>query len=295
MFRNLSPEAIGITVNQREAVRLATIGNFEGVDVFIDEVYELSEEFSPSYVKALFESFNIKIGGWGLPFAWNDGNEKIYREGLEKLKKYAEVAEKIGSFRVYTWIPSWSDEKPYKENFAWHVERFKPVAEILKGFNCRFGLEFLGPETLRENHKYEFICNLDQMLELCEAIETENVGLLLDSWHWYTSGGKLEDIKKLKNEDIVYVHISDAPEDIPVEKQVDSVRRLPGETGIINLEGFLKALREIDYDGPVTPEPFSEKVKGLPHELAARMTGGYLIKVWEKVYGIEKNDTEKKG
>ena len=283
MFRNLSPGTIGIKVNQREAVRLAKLGNFEGVDIFIDEVYELSEKFSPSYVKAIFESFNIKIGGWGLPFAWNDRNEKTYKEGLEKLKKYAEVAEKIGSGRVITWVPSWSDEKPYKENFAWHVERFKPVAEILKSFNCRFGLEFLGPKTLRENHKYEFIHTSEQMLELCEAIGTGNAGLLLDSWHWYTSGETLDDIKKLKTKDIVYVHISDAPEGIPVEKQIDGKRCLPGETGVIDLEGFLKTLREIDYDGPVTPEPFSEKINGLPHELAVRMAGGYFTNLWEKV------------
>ena len=284
MFRNLSPGTIGIKVNQREAARLAKLGNFEGVDIFIDEVYELSEKFSPSYVKAIFESFNIKIGGWGLPFAWNDRNEKTYKEGLEKLKKYAEVAEKIGSGRVITWVPSWSDEKPYKENFAWHVERFKPVAEILKSFNCRFGLEFLGPKTLRENHKYEFIHTSEQMLELCEAIGTGNAGLLLDSWHWYTSGETLDDIKKLKTKDIVYVHISDAPEGIPVEKQIDGKRCLPGETGVIDLEGFLKTLREIDYDGPVTPEPFSEKINGLPHELAVRMAGGYFTNLWEKIF-----------
>ena len=284
MFRNLSPGTIGIKVNQREAARLAKLGNFEGVDIFIDEVYELSEKFSPSYVKAIFESFNIKIGGWGLPFAWNDRNEKTYKKGLEKLKKYAEVAEKIGSGRVITWVPSWSDEKPYKENFAWHVERFKPVAEILKSFNCRFGLEFLGPKTLRENHKYEFIHTSKQMLELCEAIGTGNAGLLFDSWHWYTSGETLDDIKKLKNKDIVYVHISDAPEGIPVEKQIDGKRCLPGETGVIDLEGFLKTLREIDYDGPVTPEPFSEKINGLPHELAVRMAGGYFTNLWEKIF-----------
>ena len=282
MFRNLSPGAIGIKVNQRESARLATIGNFEGVDVFINEAFDLSEKFSISYVKGIFDSFNMKIGGWGFPFEWKAGNEKTYQEGLEKLKKYGKVAEKLECFRIYTWVPSWSDEKPYKENFAWHIKRFKPIAEILKDSGCSLGLEFLGPKTLRENHKYEFIHTSEQMLELCESIGTGNVGLLLDSFHWYTSGGKSEDIKKLKNKDIVYVHINDAPKDISIEKQVDSKRGLPGETGVIDLTEFLTSLKEVGYDGPVTPEPFSERVNGFPNELAVRLTGGYLTKVWEK-------------
>ena len=48
----------------------------------------------------------MKIGGWGLPFEWKAENEKAYQEGLEKLKKYAKVAEKLECFRIYTWVPS---------------------------------------------------------------------------------------------------------------------------------------------------------------------------------------------
>jgi len=285
MFRNLSPGAIGINTNQREAVRLASIGNFEGVDLFLEEAVELTKKFSISYVKGIFDSFNMKIGGCGLPVAWNNKEEKVYQEGLQKLKEYAEIAQKIGCYRFATWVPSWSDEMEYKENFSWHIKRFKPIAEILKDFGCRLGLEFLGPFTLRENHKYQFICNIEQMMELCSKIGVGNVGLLLDSFHWYTSKGTIEQIKNLRNEDIVYVHINDAPTGIPVEKQIDNKRNLPGETGVIDLVGFLTALKEIGYNGPVTPEPFSEKVNGLPYELSVTLTGGYFKKVWDKVFG----------
>jgi len=148
--------------------------------------------------------------------------------------------------------------------------------------NCWLGLEFLGPKTIRQGHKYEFIHTLDGMLELCEAIGTGNVGLLLDSWHWYTSYGTLEDITKLKPEQVVYVHINDAPDGVPIDEQIDSIRRLPGETGVIDLVGFLRALKQIGYDGPVTPEPFSDKVRGLAPEEAASLTMRYLDEVWKR-------------
>ena len=38
------------------------------------------------------------------------------------------------------------------------------------------------------------------------------------------------------------------------------MRRLPGATGVIDIAGFLQTLREIGYDGPVTPEPFEKRL-----------------------------------
>ena len=87
-----------------------------------------------------------------------------------------------------------------------------------------------------------------------------NVGLLLDCWHWYTSHGTLDDLKRLTAEQVVYVHVNDAPAGIPVDEQQDMVRALPGETGVIDIVGFLQTLRAIGYDGPVTPEPFKKEL-----------------------------------
>ena len=39
-----------------------------------------------------------------------------------------------------------------------------------------------------------------------------NIGVILDSYHWYTAGGTVADIRALRAEDVVYVHVNDAPE-----------------------------------------------------------------------------------
>lgn len=277
MYKNLAPGTIGIQTNLRESLRLATIGGFEGVDLPVEEVLELVEKYSPDYVKGMYDSFNIKIGGWGLPVKIYSEEEK-FKEGIENLKKFCRIADEIGAKRIISGIKPFSDEMDYQENFKWHRERIKKIMEVTEGF--KIGFEFIGTPSLRKGHKFQFVHNLEQMLELISPFE--NAGILLDSWHWFVSGGKIEDIKNLDKEKIVYVHINDAPDD-DIENLEDTVRNLPGETGVIDLSGFLGALKEIGYDGPVTPEPFNQRVNKMPDEMSVRLVGGYLTKLFEKI------------
>jgi threonine dehydrogenase-like Zn-dependent dehydrogenase len=129
---------------------------------------------------------------------------------------------------------------------------------------------------LRDGKRYPFIHTLGEMLAMAAEIGP-NVGVLLDCWHWYTSGGTVEEIRALRPEQVVYVHVNDAPAGVPVDEQVDSVRRVPGATGIINIYGFLRALRAIGYDGPVTPEPFDKELAELPTDADRLSTVGSAL------------------
>ena len=104
------------------------------------------------------------------------------------------------------------------------------------------GLEFIGPKTLRDSQKYPFVHTMAQMLGMAQQIGP-NVGLLLDCWHWHTSHGTVDELHNLTAEQVVYVHVNDAPAGVPTDEQVDSVRALPGETGVIDIVGFLQALQ----------------------------------------------------
>ncbi len=271
MYSTLNTGALGIKKRFLASIELAKLGGFEGIDIPMNEIT------SSSKVISMLERNNLKIGGWGIPVNIY-GEESKYREDLEILSSYAAKGKSIGAVRAYTFILSFSDEKPYRKNFSFHLERLKPVAEILKDYNCRLGLEFIGPKTLREGHNYEFIHTMNEMLELCYEIGTGNVGLLLDSWHWYTSRGRIEDLMSLTNNDVVYVHINDAPKHLPVDEQIDNVRCLPGETGVIDIVGFLKALKDINYQGPVTPEPFSSRLAKLSPEKVVKLAGESVVK-----------------
>ena len=250
MYKALAPYAIGVKAgNLREAIAAAKKGGFGGVEINPREVADLVEKEGPDTVNALFAKTNIKPAGFGLPFEWRK-DAADWRRGVEELPRLAKAAAAIGATRTFTWVLSASDEMPLEENRRFHIERFRPIAEILGEHGIRFGMEFLGPKTLRDGKKYPFIHTMAGMLEMGREIG-ENVGILLDSWHWYTSGGTVEEIRALRPEQIVYVHVNDAPPYIPVDEQIDSVRRVPGATGIIDIAGFLRALRTIGYDGPL--------------------------------------------
>jgi len=281
MFRSLGPGAIGIRASIVEGLELAKAADFQGLCIGIGAISKLVEENSADYVKGLFKDAGLKIGAWGLPVNWR-GGESEFKESLEPLHASAKIAQALGCTRSSTYILPASEDKPFKENFDFHVQRFRPIGEILGEYGCQLGLEFIGPKTSRTGKKYEFIYTMEGMLELCDAIGTGNVGLLLDAWHWYTAHGTLDDLKKLTVDQVVHVHINDAPKDVPVDEQIDNIRRLPGETGVIDLVGFLKCLDEIGYEGPVMPEPFSDKVKGLPPLDAAKLTAKGLLRVWKE-------------
>ena len=279
MFKNLNPGALGFRVPFLETVELAKAGSFQGIDLNPFEMKRILETKSIDQVKRFVKEKDLRWGGWGLPVNLSV-DEKTFRESLKGLPSLAETARELGCLRLFTYIISFSNELPFEENFSFHASRLGSVAEILDHHKCALGLEFLGPKTLRINHKHEFIHDMDGMLRLCDAIETKNVGLLLDSWHWYTSHGTLDQIGRLKRTDVVYVHVNDAPVGIPIDEQIDDVRRLPGETGVIDIVGFLKTLKQIGYDGPITPEPFEKKLRELPIEEAVRKVGKALDNVW---------------
>ena len=191
------------------------------------------------------------------------------------------IAQTLGCERTATWIMPSSDELEFQANFDFHVARLQPAAEILKDYGIRLGLEFVGPKTMRATRRYEFIYTLTGMLELGQAIGTDNVGLLLDAYHHYTSHGSLDEVRQLTNREVVIVHVNDAPAGVPVDEQLDNVRALPGETGVLDMTDFLHALQDIGYDGPVTPEPFSERLRALSPAAAAQEAGQAMRRIWQ--------------
>jgi sugar phosphate isomerase/epimerase len=216
----------------------------------------------------------------GLPVEFRADQAK-YEQGMAGLRATAKAAAEAGCTRCATWLRPCSDELPYLDNFRLHVDRLRPAAAILGEYGIRLGLEYVGPQTSRDGKRYEFIHNLPQLLELCGAIGTGNVGLLLDSWHWYTAHETAEDLKRLDNRLVVQVHVNDAPAGVPVDQQKDNVRDLPGATGVIDMTAFLQCLAAMGYDGPVTPEPFRPDLRQMPPAAAANLVGDAMGRIWQ--------------
>lgn len=146
------------------------------------------------------------------------------------------------------------------------IDRIQQVAERANAHNLYTVLEFVGlhiPDA--PAHTYN---NLPRTLDLIARVDRRNVGVLLDSYHWYLSAGSVADIAAIPAGMPLHVHINDAP-NIPPPQLDDSMRVLPGE-GVIDLDGYLGSIAARGYDGPVAVELFSAELRAMAPVEAAR-------------------------
>jgi sugar phosphate isomerase/epimerase len=262
----------------KEDAPLAAKYHYEGISIDIAE----ESQNDPGEVRELLEKNRLKPACFGLPLDFRTTRE-TFEEGMEKLPAYCEFARKIGNTRCNTYILPASDTLDYKTNYELHKKRLTAAAKTLEEYGILFGLEFVGPPSFRRNKKYEFIHNLDTLMELLNDIGTSNVGILMDAFHWDLAGQTYEDFKKIPDKRwVTLAHINDGIAGVPAEEQQDQVRELPGATGFIRIADFFKGLQELNYDGPVLVEPFYQPFKTMALEDAVKMAKDAMDKVWPR-------------
>lgn len=266
--------AIGVKADQFEAIELAARHGFESVAPNSGHLVQMTDAEKAEVLKSL-KAKNLVFGASGLPVEFRQTDAK-FREDMSGLPEVAAALQSVGATRIGTWIMPNHDHLTYMENFKLHATRLREVAGILEDYGIRLGLEYVGPRTSWTSKRYAFIHSMAEMKELLAEIGKSNLGFVLDSWHWFTAGETADDLLTLQNHDIVAVDLNDAPEGIPVEEQMDLVRRLPASTGVIDVKTFLSALIEIGYDGPVRAEPFDAELRKLPPDQAVAKTAAAM-------------------
>lgn len=275
MYRELNPGMIGVNVGFEEAARLGADHGFQSLSLGAGTVLELGAE----RVREILAVRGLRAGTAGIGVNFR-GDDATFEQGLRELPTQAAALQAVGCTRILTWISPFHDTLPYEESFRRLKERTARICEVLAEHGLRYGLEFVGPETLRRGKAHPFIHDIDGMLELIRAVGARNLGFLLDAFHWYTSGGTAADLEKLSDDLVVGVHVNDAISGRSREEQIDNERALPGETGVIDIGTFLRALEAMHYDGPVMVEPFSQRVRELSAEEAVAATAASLDRIW---------------
>jgi len=272
---------IGVRADFQEAVELAHAHGFESVGADAGYLGRLSNAQLQELL-ADMKAKRVVFGAANLPVDFRGDDAKL-QEGMRGLGGFATALERAGVTRVGTWIRPAHASLRYRANFAQHVRRLREVAALLGDHGLRFGLEYVGPKTSWTSAKYPFIHTMAEARELIAEINREGVGLVLDSWHWYTAGDTTADLLALENRDVVACDLNDAPAGIPVDQQIDSRRELPCATGVIDLKAFLSALVKIGYDGPVRAEPFKAELRAMPKEEAVGLTAEAMRKAFALV------------
>ncbi len=266
MYLSMNGVPIGGKLAWRDFARLASTTGFKGVDVNLEAAMADGVEGTRKFL----EELRLRPAYVNLPVEFRK-DDAVFRSTLAKLEDAAPFAAAIGCPRMMTWIMS-SSEQPKDELRRVYKRRFTECANILARSHCRLGLEFLGPLHIRKQFPNEFIWKMNEMLEFAKECGP-NVGLTLDAWHWHHAGGTSADIVKAGKDRIVVVHFDDAAKLGPEEVR-DNQRLLPGE-GVIDLNGFLHALRTIGYGDSLSVEVFGRGLKAMPPEKSAKLCLDY--------------------
>ena len=275
--------AIGVRADQKKAIELAHRHGFESVAPdggFLSRIGDADRED----LLATLEEKRLVFGAAGLPVDFRR-DEARFRDGMKRLEGIAVGLKKAGVTRVGTWISPGHRSLTYVQNFKQHASRLREVAKLLSEHGLRFGLEYVGPKTSWTRSRHPFVHTMAETKDLIAEIGEDNMGFVLDSWHWYTAKETEADLLSLKNRDIVAVDLNDAPAGIPVDEQIDSRRELPAATGVIDLKTFLGVLQRIGYDGPVRAEPFNAALRKLPPEEATAATARAMKKAFSLLDG----------
>jgi 2-keto-myo-inositol isomerase len=127
------------------------------------------------------------------------------------------------------------------------VRVLSELCDIAARHDVGLAFEFLGQTDCS-------VQTLDLAHEIVRATNRPNLGLVIDSFHFYAGGSTIEMIEAVDPKLIYVFHINDA-ENLPREQLLDKHRLLPG-LGILPLREMIAAFRKIGYDKVASVEIF---------------------------------------
>ena len=136
-----------------------------------------------------------------------------------------------------------SEEKIIEES----VNVLNELADIAGKYNVGLAFEFLGQADCS-------VQTLDLDKKIIEKVNRENVGLVIDTFHFYAGNSTFEAIDALDPKKLFIFHINDA-EDLPKGDLNDAHRLYPGE-GILPIKEIKERFDKIGYDRMVSIEIF---------------------------------------
>jgi sugar phosphate isomerase/epimerase len=243
-------------------IRIARETGYEGIEIIGSKLYRyLDHGFTPESLLPHLEGLTVVAMGYVQDIERQEPEE--YAALLEECEKMCALAQKLGAAQVQVLTGpiepglglEASDsykrimELPWPELMKSTAENLATLADMAASYDLSLYLE---PLTWTRMH------TLEQALELIDAAERDNVGLLIDFWHHWTSGTTPDDIAKLDKNLIAGVHFCDSLPlvDGPV---THDLREVWTGGGNIPLKEWVDAVTSTGYDRWMAAELFSSK------------------------------------
>jgi len=228
-----------------EDISSAGKAGFEGVEIWSAKLEKYLKSHTPEDLKEELQRSGVKAAclcAYGLN-AFSKDKE------LERIRKAAEVAEAIDCPLILVCPDSPPEGTSEGEAFKQAGQAARALGEICGEYGVKVAIEPLG--------LHPFVPGPREGLRIVEESGRDNVGIMMDTFHYFKSGVSIEEIAAIPMEKLLIVHINDC-EDLPREELRDSNRLYPG-LGIIPLKEMLGAIKKNGYQGYLSVEVFREE------------------------------------
>ena len=241
-------------------IRAASEAHFEWLEIWAPKLQTFLQSHDTTDLNNLFAKQNLK------PYSINSIERITFRNADEHRNLVAECDAlcRVASELTCPFIVVVPSPLPAGVSRSEVVEQSTRVLDelgrIADGRGVSLAFEFLGQTNCS-------VQTLGLADEIVRRVNRENVGLVIDSFHFFAGGSTIDSISALDPDRLFILHINDA-ENLPREQLEDRHRLLPG-LGILPLKEIIRALKSIGYDGVASVEIFRpEYWERDPFELA---------------------------
>ncbi len=271
MFKNFSPQGLGVSGRQSELIELALTYGFRGLDIDMEDTYRRSLRSTPEDAGRYLRAADIKATGFELSVNI-DADSAGWTAELAKLKPIAGLAGKLNIGRAYLTVPAGSTRLAYHEFFEEIQTRIKQLSDLLAAEKLKLALNFQAGADAVAGRQYEFIRNVEGFLALARSVGPKVAGVVVDSWNWYVGGGGLDQLSELDPANIAAVRLGAVPENKETSELKSNDRLLPTPDNVVNNPAIMKHLKSVNYNGPISVFATGEAVRGMTREVIVTKT-----------------------
>jgi 2-keto-myo-inositol isomerase len=242
-------------------LRAANAAGFDFVEIWVAKLRDFLKTYSAVDLRKLFDESGLK------PLSINSIEHITFRSPADYARIKAEC-EELSSMAATLRCPyivvvpgRLPDQAPSLEEIIDESVRvLKDLSATAERYGVALAFEFLGQTDCS-------VQTLDLADEIVRRVGRRDVGLVIDSFHFYAGGSTIDMIETLDPASLFIFHINDA-ENLPREQLQDEHRLLPG-LGILPLIEMLQSFKRIGYDRVASVEIFRpEYWERDPFELA---------------------------
>lgn len=224
----------------RQRVEAISKAGFKGMGIWHTDLYHTLESTSLADMKRMLDDNGIEYVELEFLFDWfhPDGSEKKMKSDEQKAKLLS-AAEALNARHLKV-----------GDFFNQQI----PMDQVVEGFSalCKDAAD-AGTNILFEVMPFAMIDNFADGLSMCEMVDADNGGLMIDTWHIVKMGTPFAELAAAPKRFILGVEINDGyidtPEGMDLSTETTQHRAYPGQ-GEFDMGGFMNAVAATGFDGP---------------------------------------------